>query len=106
MDLNQFFSLNTIVLCLGIFALTFLARRVIETTWKGAVKNRYWREIFLPTSGIITGILLGWIATMFPWPQGLDSASGRILYGATAGLLSSFIYNRVKAWLKSKNVSG
>lgn len=111
MDLDAlfqaFFSPQFLFICLGIFALTYVLRVVVQGLWKGAKKNHYWNELVLPLSPIITGGLLGLAAKTFVWP---DIASktmlGRVLYGAVAGLLSAFVYGRVRSFLKAKTSLG
>lgn len=99
---QTFFSAQTIFLCLGIYVITFVMRKVIET-WKPKVRfNRWWREIFVPIGPIVNGALLGLMKNI-AWPDMLgESLGGRMLYGAICGLFSAFIYNRIRAWMKSK----
>jgi hypothetical protein len=101
-----FFSAQTILLCLGVYVVTFMVRRVVETVWPKVKFNRYWREIFVPIGPIVNGGLLVLVMTTWVFPEVVgESVSGRVVYGAVCGLFSAFMYNRVRAWLKSKTGS-
>lgn len=98
-----FFSPQTILICLGIYVITFVVRRVVETTWPKVKVNRYWREIFVPIGPIVNGAVLGYCMKAFTWPEMVGtSVGGRILFGSVCGLFSAFLYNRIRAWLKTK----
>lgn len=103
---QTFFSAQTILLCLGVYVITFVMRRVVETVWPKVKFNRYWREIFVPIGPIANGAFLGWAMKTWVFPEIVgDSVSGRVVYGAVCGLFSAFLYNRIRAWLKSKTGS-
>jgi protein-S-isoprenylcysteine O-methyltransferase Ste14 len=96
------FSLGILsVLCLGIYALVFVVRTAVETVFKNIKENKYWRDLVLPVLGIVFGIIFGLIMKDFPWPDSFSSLSARTLLSAVCGLISSFVYGRFKAWLKS-----
>lgn len=102
---QTFFSAQTIFLCLGVYVIVYVQRKIIET-WKPKIKfNRWWREIFVPIGPIAVGAALGLMKNLV-WPDILgESVGARILYGAVCGLFSAFIYNRIRAWIKSKTDS-
>jgi hypothetical protein len=100
---QMFFSAQTIFLCLGVYMITFVVRRVSETVWPKVRFNRYWREIFVPIGPILNGGLLALVMKTWVFPDVVgESLSGRVLYGSVCGLFSAFLYNRIRAWLKSK----
>lgn len=100
---QTFFSAQTILLCLGVYVITFVIRRVVETVWPKVKFNRYWREIFVPIGPIVNGAILGLVMKTWVFPEIVgESRSGRMVYGAVCGLFSAFLYNRIRAWLKSK----
>jgi hypothetical protein len=102
--LEQFFSWQTLVLCLAIYVVTYVIRTMVESLWKQASENRFWRELFLPLGGIGNGALFGLLVPRFPWPEMLAGDTlNHIIYGSVCGLFSSFLYNRVKSWLNSKS---
>jgi hypothetical protein len=117
MDINSLasviFNVQTIYLCLAIYVLTYLIRRVIEGTWgilvqqgdlkKGSVVARIWSEIVVPVLPILIGGGLSFAAKTFVWPDfAIKTKLARFLYGCICGLFSAFIYNRIRGWLKSK----
>lgn len=101
LDFSLFSLANLLILSLGIYALMYCVRRIVETLWKSAPTNRYWRDLALPVIPIAIGVLIGWIAVQYPWPETLTSLSARLMLGGVCGLASSFVYGRFKAWLKS-----
>jgi hypothetical protein len=117
MDINSLassiFNVQTIYLCLAIYVVTYLIRRVIEGTWsiliqqgdakKVSVPSRVWDEIIVPILPILIGGGLSFAAKTFVWPDfAIKTKLARFLYGCICGLFSAFIYNRIRGWLKSK----
>lgn len=95
-----FANWQTIVFALGIYLITYVSRTVIEHLWKGWKQNRFYTELFLHLSPIITGGVVALFAKKFPWPMPIsDSASARIFYGAILGMFCGVIYGRVRAWI-------
>jgi len=106
MDLNKVFEAfvtpQTVVVCLAVYLLTFVIRKIAEGVWKGAKESRLWREVWLPIGPIANGAFVGAVAKTFVWPSIVGtSLSGRIMYGAICGVFSGFLYNRIRAWLQS-----
>jgi hypothetical protein len=100
---EAFFNITTIVLCLGVFLFIYCSRIIVETYWKNAKNNVFWTEIYLPIGPIAIGLLIALLAKKFPIPTELNgSGAGRAMYGAICGMFSSFVFNRVKAFLKLK----
>lgn len=99
-----FLSTQTIFLCLGVYMLTFVIRRIVESTQPKVKSNRYWREIFVPIAPIANGIILGLVSTLASPDVVGESVFGRVLYGATCGLFSGWAYGRVRSFLTSKGV--
>ena len=116
MDINSFakaiFNFQTVYLCLAIYVLTYLSRRLFEGTWKvlvqqgevkkGALPARIWTEVIVPVLPIILGGALSFAAKTFVWPDyAMKTTLARVIYGCICGLFSAFIYNRIRGWLKS-----
>jgi hypothetical protein len=116
MDINSLasviFNVQTIYLCLAIYVVTYLVRRLFEGTWsilvqqgeikKGSVWGRIWGEVVVPVLPIIIGGALSFAAKTFVWPDfAVKTKLARVLYGCICGLFSAFIYNRIRGWLKS-----
>lgn len=101
-----FLNWQTVILCLGIYLLTYSIRKTVEVLWQGASKNRIYSELLLPLGPIANGTIIALVAKKFPWPdQVVHSLSARVMYGAIAGLASGWFYNRFRAFLKSKGIS-
>lgn len=110
MNLNAIFetifSPQTIYICLAIYVVTFAIRKVVEAAWLGAKKNRLWNEAFVPVGPIANGALLGLAAKTFVWPEFAAAVEARMMYGAVCGMFSALVYNRIRAWVKSKPSKG
>jgi len=109
---NAIVSQQFIYICLAVYVVTYFVRRLIEGTWKVLVETgrvrqttlafRLWNEVCLPVLTIFVGGLMGLMAKTFVWPELTNGTrSGRIMFGAVCGLFSAFIYNRIRAWIKS-----
>jgi len=98
-----FFSAQTILFCLGVYVTTFVVRRTLESTFPRVRKSHFWLEVFVPIGPIGNGALLGFFMKEFTWPEMVGtSTGGRVMFGSVCGLFSSFIYNRIRAFLKAK----
>lgn len=99
---ETFVNPQTILICLAIYLMTFVIRKIVEGAWKGASENRLWREVWLPIGPIVNGALIGLFAKTFVWPEFIGtSAAGRIMYGAICGVFSALIYGRIRSWVQS-----
>lgn len=100
--------MNFIFLSLALALMTAVLRKVIEffvldnPKMPGSKTSKFWTEVFLPTFPIFAGILFGLVAKMYPWPEGFDSGSARMVIGLAAGGLSSTMFRVIKSFLKSK----
>lgn len=84
MEIEQLFTLQTLILSLGSFAIVKILRSIIEFKF---AKNRFYTAVILPSLSLVTGSILGYfIAT--------------VLNGLIAGLLSTLIYNRVTSFIE------
>lgn len=107
MDLDSvfqaFINMQTVIVCLAVYLMTFVIRKVVEGFWKGAKANHYWREVWLPIGPIVNGGLIGLMAKTFVWPAVIGtSLSGRIMYGAICGVFSALLYARVRSFISNK----
>lgn len=106
MDLDKIFEAfvnpQTVTVCLAVYLMTFVVRKVIEGVWQKSKDSRLWREVWLPIGPIANGAFVGAVAKTFVWPAIVGtSLSGRIMYGAICGVFSGFLYNRIRSWLQS-----
>lgn len=95
--------------CLGVAAVTFVIRKSVEyfildnPKLPGNKASKLWRELLLPVGPVVGGALLSLIATKYPYPEGINSVSSRVIFGLVAGLLSGLVYRVITGMLK-KNI--
>jgi hypothetical protein len=100
------FSWQFLLFCLGIAAVTFVIRKVVEyfvldnPKMPGSRTSKLWRELLLPIGPVCGGALLSLIAYKYPYPEGIHSVSGRVIFGLVAGLLSGLVYRVITGMLK------
>lgn len=104
--LSTLFSLQFLLFCLGLAAVIFVVRRFVEYFVKTKSFLKLWHELILPVFPVMLGGLTGLLAKMYPYPEGIESASGRVLFGLVAGLLSGLVYRVIKSLLKAKITFG
>lgn len=108
--LQALLSWQFVFFALAIAAMTFVLKKVVEfaidspsiPTGGMTKENRFWRELVLPIAPVLMGAGAGFFAHMYPFPEGISSASARIAFGMVAGLLSGLLYRVVKGTLASK----
>jgi len=109
--LTNFLGWHTLIFGLMCWILTFLTRKVVETAIPTAKKvvdanvagatykttfARWWNEVILYVLPVAWGSVTATAATMYPFPQGLDSFSARLFFGIVVGFFSGFIYKILK----------
>jgi len=101
-------SWQFVLFCLGVAAITFVLRKLIEffildnPKMPGTRTSKFWTDLVLPTFPVLFGCLVGLLGKQYPYPETLNSTSGRVLFGMVAGLFSGLIYRVVKSFLSSK----
>lgn len=110
--LQAFLSWQFLFFCIGIAAVVFVIRKVVEywmanwwplKEWAAANKdNKLWRDLILPVMPIILGQLAGFFFKQYPYPEGFSSGSGRFVFGLVAGFSSGFVVKLYLAFLSSK----
>jgi hypothetical protein len=109
--ITQLVSIYTLLFMLGCWVLTFLTRRVVETAIPSLKKksdendsqityttpfSRWWNQVllyFIPTCwGMLGGASLG---SVYPFPEGIQSMSGRIFFGMVCGFFCTFGYKLI-----------
>lgn len=99
---DLFANWQTVVVGLTIYVITVGVRRIIETAWKGATMNKWWCEVILPLSPIVSGVTLAVGMKKFPWPPPVaGSLSARITYAIVCGLFCGWLYGRVRGFFRS-----
>jgi len=107
--LQTLLSWQFVFFSLGIAAVIFVIRKIVEflmDTYKiFAKESKLWTDLLLPILPVFLGAGGAAALTMFPYPDGLTTTSGRFVFGLVAGLLSTLIYRVIKALLGDKIVS-
>lgn len=103
--LAVFLTWQFVLLCLGIAAVTFLVRTLVEyfvldnPNMPGNSKSRFWRDVFLVMFPVILGIAFPWIGKSFPYPLQIHDPYSKILFCSVAGFFSPTLYRVIKAML-------
>ena len=107
--LKIFLTWQFMIFCLGIAAITFVFRKVLEyailnrPTLPGNPNSKIWRDLVLPVAPVLLGALAGWLATGYPYPDGLSGSTfGRVSFGLVSGLFSGLMYRVVMGLLRGK----
>lgn len=105
LDLSALLSLPLIILVITLSLLTSGYRYVIEnvaTRLVPIVPDKWepwimylWREVILPITPILLGLVFGYLVSDYSWPVGFENLSGRLMLGGISGLLASWIYPRI-----------
>ena len=101
--LSIFITWQFLVLCLGIAAVTFVFRTTIEYAilnnpkMPGNSHSRFWRDFILVIFPVILGVVFAFAGKSFPYPEAIYEPYGRLLFSASAGLLSPTAYRVIKA---------
>ena len=101
--IEQLFSLSTLVLCLMIWVLVWIQRKVVEYFWKNAKASKLWNELLLPLGPIGTGAIIGAAVSQYPYPEDFQSFWARIFFCVVCGLMSAHVYRIVKKFIKRKD---
>ena len=99
--LSQLFGWQFMLFCLGIASITFVVRSLVEHLVSNFKDAKIWKELVLPIFPVIAGALIGWLAVQYPYPDGFESTSGRLMFGLVAGLLSGLLYRVIKSMLSA-----
>jgi hypothetical protein len=94
-----FFSVPTLLLCIGIFLMTYVVRTIVETAQPGIKTNKWWREVALPLGPIGTGVILAFVAHSYAWPDVVADPWSRLFYGGACGVASGWVYSRFRSIL-------
>lgn len=94
--LEQFLTFQMLVLCLLIFGLVWMQRKIFELSFPQLKLSTWWKEFWVPAGPLGTGILLGIFAAPYPWPEAFaGSWISRAAIGIVCGLLSGFVYKLI-----------
>jgi hypothetical protein len=109
--LQTLLSWQFMLFSLAIATVVWVIRTIVEyildspTLPRVNSKMKAWREIILPLLPIFVGTVFAFFITSFPYPNGLTSASSRIIFGLVAGSVSGILYRVLNSILASKITS-
>lgn len=109
--LTQFFSIETVVFCIGIYMLVLGFRKAIESAAPYIAPIfpdkfepwwiEFWREWLLPNAPIIFGALIAVFVVDYPYPEVFaKSWPGRFFFGLVAGGASGNTYRFANYYIK------
>ena len=96
------FSWNFLLFSLGIFVMTYVVRSTVEYFFKTFVAGAFWNALCLAVMPPLFGAITGLLAKSYAYPGELNSTFDRVMFGAVAGLLSTWVYKVAKDLLKSR----
>jgi hypothetical protein len=92
--------------CLAIGAIVFMVRVAVEyamVNWAFVAKeSKLWRGLILPILPILLGQFGALFITQYPYPEGLSSKGGRMVFGLVAGFTSGLIVRLYRSFLAGK----
>ena len=102
--LQALLSWQMVLFGLGLVAITFVVRKFVEffleQEWvPTSKKSKFWTEVILPILPVVTGPIVGYLSTSYPYPEDLKVTSGRVFFGLVAGLLSGLFFRVIKGAL-------
>jgi hypothetical protein len=100
--LQALFSWQFLLFSLSIAAIVWFIRTVVEYFLPNADGNKLWEKLILPTMPLIFGTVIAFFAKAYPFPDGLTSASARLMFGGVGGMFSGLVYQVIKGMLKDK----
>jgi len=95
-------SWHTLAFGLGIYILTLITRRIVETASSKAKDWKWWRDVILPSLPVLLGGGIAAVATFYPFPKGVESFSARVFFGVVVGFMSGWIYRIIKGAISKK----
>lgn len=100
--LNALLSWQFLLFALGMFAITWFIRSVIEYIFPKIVGATLWEKLILPAMPSVFGGIIAYFAKSYAYPDGLVSTSARLMFGCVAGMFSGLVYQVVKGMLKDR----
>jgi hypothetical protein len=104
--LQALLSWQFLLFCLAIAAIVFVLRTIAEYVMKNwafaARESSLWNDLLLPILPVLLGTGLAFFVKKYPYPEGLMSISGRMIWGLVAGLASGLVYRLFKTFLMGK----
>lgn len=88
---------QTGLFALGIYFLTILIRRTVESIRPSVREAKAWRDVLLPSLPVFLGVAVAAALPMYPYPEAINASATRLFYGLTVGGGSGWLYKVIKA---------
>jgi hypothetical protein len=95
-------SWQFLLFSIGVFAIIYILRTILETAFPSITTNRIWEKAILPISPFVIGCVIALIAKNYAYPDNLSSELERFFFGLIAGMFSGTSYQIVKGLLKKE----
>ena len=105
--LQAFLSVQFLLAAFAIAGINFFTRKVTEYLLatilaKNDFVKKFWNDLVLPLSPLVTGFLCGIFATNYVYPADITTVTARAAFGIVAGMFSGLVYRVTKSMLKQK----
>lgn len=100
--LMQFMTWQFMLFSLTIAGATFILRTIVEYFLKNPTHQKFWEDLVLPLFPLVLGVVMGRFMTMYPYPDGLTSMGGHVVFGFVSGMFSGLVYRYLKTILNTK----
>lgn len=100
--LMQFMTWQFMLFTLTVAGATFALRTVVEYFLKNPTHQTFWENLVLPLFPLLLGGFMGRFMKMYPYPDGLTSVGGHVVFGFVAGMFSGLVYRYLKTMLNAK----
>lgn len=98
----QFFTWQFMLFSLAVAGVTYVVRLLVEHYIKTGDFLKTWKDVILPIFPLALGCLMGLFMTKYPYPEGLVSSGGRVVFGMVGGMFSGLVYRTINSILHNK----
>src|SRR5258708_32417446 len=95
-SLSALFSWNFLLFSLGIAALVWFIRTVLEYFYPKIDGNQLWEKLIFPLMPLIFVAVIAIFAVKYPFPEGVRSFIARLLFVSVSGSLGWWLYHVIK----------
>lgn len=107
--LQALLSWQFVLFCIAVSAVTFVVRNIVDYVLQKyniqPQDSHLWSNLILPILPVFLGTIGALIATQYPYPLEITSASGRLAFGLCAGLSAGLVWRWIKSAIGDKIAS-
>lgn len=94
-------SWQFLILCLGVASVTFVFRKLFDFLILKYFKNgqKFWSEVAVPILPVVVGGCIAKFVEQYPYPEDINTQSGKMFFGLIAGMFSGLVYRVAKSYL-------